>query len=231
MHSKPLALALLSAGALLIPSASRADMATFKIDSVHSGVNFKVRHFFSKVPGKFSKFEGTIRLDEKNLAASGVEVTLDAKSVDTGNKGREEHLNGPDFFDTAKFPSITFKSTSVKVISQAPGATHLQVTGDFTMKGVTKSVILEVDLLGTGKGPRNTMLAGFSAKTTINRQDFGVSYGKGAVGDDVEIEIEIEAFHEMPPESAPASAPKSSAPKASAPKSAPAKKSAPKSAA
>ncbi len=220
MHSKLLAVAAFSAVALFTPSISRANMATYKIDSVHSGVNFKVRHFFSKVPGKFSKFEGTIRLDEQNLAASGVEVTIDAKSVDTGNKGRDEHLNSPDFFDTAKFPSITFKSTSVKVISQAPGATHLQVTGDFTMKGVTKSVVLEVDLAGVGKGPRNTMLAGFSAWTKLNRHDFGVSYGKGAVGDDVEIEIEIEAFHEMPAESAPASAPKSSAPKKSAAKSA-----------
>jgi len=226
MHSKLLALAAFSAAALLTPSVSRADMATYKIDSVHSGVNFKVRHFFSKVPGNFNKFTGTISLDEKNLAASSVDVTIDTASISTGNADRDGHLRTPDFFDAAKFPAITFKSTSVKVISQAPGATHLQVTGDFTMKGVTKSVILEVDLAGTGKGPRNTMLAGFSAKATINRQDFGVSYGKGAVGDDVEIDIEIEAFHEMPAESAPASAPKSSAPK-----SAPAKKSAPKNAA
>lgn len=226
MHFKPFAASALLAAVLLFPNGATAGMQTFKIDAGHSGVNFKVRHFFSKVPGKFDKFTGTIKLDTANLAASSVEVSIDAKSINTGNEGRDKHLRSPDFFDAEKFPTITFKSTSVKVLSQAPGATQLQVTGDFTMKGVTKPVTLEVEFAGVGKA-FGGMLAGFSAKSQVNRMDYGVSWNKAVegtnvLGDTVDIDINVEAGEEAPAASAPAaSAPKgqSSAPKASAPRS------------
>ena len=164
---------------------------TYRIDPVHSEVGFKVRHLLSKVSGRFTKFSGTIQVNPADLSKSTVEVSIDAASITTDNETRDKHLRSADFFDVAKFPVITFKSTAVKEVSKG----KLEVTGDLTMHGVTKRVTFPITNAGTQPGMRpGSVVAGFvDGALTLNRQDFGVSYGKGLVGDDVAIELNVEA--------------------------------------
>jgi len=183
-----------------------ADTETYKIDPSHSNVGFSIRHFFSKVPGKFKTYEGTITVDPKDLSKTMVDVTIDTASIDTGNGDRDSHLQSSDFFDAAKFPKITFKSTSVT----PSGATKATLKGDLTMHGVTKPVTLEAEVLGFSPDPWGNFRAGFEAKTKINRQDFGVSWNKVVEGggsmlsDEVEITINIEGVRPAPKAAAPA---------------------------
>ncbi|MCI0567143.1 MAG: YceI family protein [Acidobacteria bacterium] len=190
-----------------------ADTETYKIDPSHSNVGFSIRHFFSKVPGKFKTYEGTITLDPKDLSKTLVEVTIDTASIDTGNGDRDSHLQSPDFFDAAKFPKITFKSTGVT----PQGTTRATLKGELTMHGVTKPVTLEGEVLGFSPDPWGNYRAGFEAKTKLNRQDYGVSWNKVVEGggsvlsDEVEITINIEGVRAAPapkPATAPATPPK-----------------------
>ena len=203
-------LAAASLGTLLVVSQAAAAVETYKIDPGHSQVGFSIRHFFSKVPGKFNTYEGTIALDPKDLSKSVVDVTIDTTSIDTGNKDRDSHLQSPDFFDVQKFPKMTFKSTSV--VPQ--GTNKATMKGDLTLHGVTKPVTLEAEVLGFSPDPWGNYRGGFEARTKINRQDFGISWNKvveggGALlGDEVEIVINIEGVREKPKEPAPAAAPK-----------------------
>jgi len=184
-------LALLSA----LPIAHSAFAAdTFVFDKAHSTIGFQVRHLFSKVPGKFDDFSGQIQLDEANPEQSSVEVTINTASVDTGVKMRDDDLRSPNFFDAKKFPEITFKSTSVK----RTGENTADVTGNLSMHGVTKEVVLKVELLGKGAGMQGTTVSGWDAGTALKRSDFGLSWNKviegtQVVGDDVQIELHIEA--------------------------------------
>jgi polyisoprenoid-binding protein YceI len=167
----------------------------YKIDPTHSEVGFKVRHFLSRTPGRFGKFEGTITVHAKDMSKSSVEVTIDAKSISTDNAKRDEHLNSPDFFDTAKFPTLTFKSTSV--VDKGNG--QLEVTGDFTMHGVTKRITVPVMALGATKDPWGNVRGGWEASFKVNRKDFGILWnkvldnGSGMLGDDVDISLAFEA--------------------------------------
>ncbi len=180
--------------ALAASAPAQAAMETFRIDPEHTNIGFKVRHFFSKVPGRFNKFEGQIRLDRENLAkGSSVEITIDAASIDTNDEKRDQHLRSADFFDVANHPKLTFKSTKVR---QA-GDNKLKVDGNLTIRGVTRPVTLDVDVLGFGKG--YGFRGGFEANTTINRKDFGVAWndivegGGYVLGNDVEIVLNVEA--------------------------------------
>src|ERR1700731_1216727 len=184
-------LALLSA-LLVAHSAFAAD--TFVFDKAHSTIGFQVRHLFSKVPGKFDDFSGQIKLDEANPEQSSVEVTIKTASIDTGVKMRDEDLRSSNFFDAEKNPAITFKSKSVK----STGNNTFDVTGDLTMHGVTKEVVLKVELIGKGAGPKGSVLSGWDATTALKRSDFGLAWSKviegtQVVGDDVKIELQIEA--------------------------------------
>ena len=185
-------LALLSA-LLIAHSVFAAD--TFVFDKVHSTIGFQVRHLFSKVPGKFDDFSGQIQLDEANPEQSSVEVTINTASVDTGVKMRDDDLRSPNFFDAKNFPEITFKSTSVK----RTGENTADVTGNLSMHGVTKEVVLKVELLGKGAGMKpGSIVSGWDAGTALKRSDFGLSWNKviegtQVVGDDVQIELHIEA--------------------------------------
>jgi polyisoprenoid-binding protein YceI len=198
---RPLALALLlAAGLPFLASPAGAAPEAYTIDPDHSAVGFSIRHLFSKVPGRFTKFEGKIALDKEDWSKSTVQVTIDAASIDTNEPKRDQHLRSADFFDAAKQPKITFQSTGVKQTA----ANKLQITGNLTIKGVTKPVALDVDVLGFGPGYGGIVKGGFEAHTKINRQDFGVAWndvieGGGAVlGDEVEISINIEASQEKP---------------------------------
>ena len=169
----------------------------WNFDLSHSSVNFHVRHLMvSKVHGRFSLWGGTLVIDNDDITKSRVDVSIDATSVDTKEEKRDAHLRSADFFDVEKFPALTFKSTQVAKV----GDEELAITGDLTIHGVTKSVKLAVELGGVAKDPWGGTRTGFSAKTSINRKDFGLGWnsvletGGVLVGEKVEITLEIEAI-------------------------------------
>ncbi|MCA0456600.1 MAG: YceI family protein [Chloroflexi bacterium] len=174
-------------------------MALWNIDTTHAQANFAARHMMiTTVRGNFNKITGTINFDPANPSAASVEAVIDTTSISsTGNEQRDGHLKSPDFLDIEKFPTITFKSTKVEA---APGATEAKITGDLTIKGVTKSVVLDAEFLGQGQSPFGTTVAGFNGKTKINREDFGLNWnmaleaGGWLVGKDVTIELDLEAI-------------------------------------
>jgi polyisoprenoid-binding protein YceI len=186
-------LAVLAAVLAVASPALAAD--TYQFDKSHTTVGFEVRHVVTSVGGKFQDFSGTIRVDRARPEGSSVEFTIQAASVDTGEPKRDEHLKSPDFFDVAKEPTITFKSTSVK----ATGKDAYEVTGQLTMRGVTKTIALPVTFLGEGKDPWGNEKAGFELQTTLNRKDYGIVWNKtldqGGVllGDEVKVQISVEA--------------------------------------
>jgi len=170
---------------------------TWNLDSAHTQTGFSVKHFLiSTVRGEFGKTEGKVVLDEGDLTKSTVEATIDVASVNTREEKRDAHLKSPEFFDAAKFPTMTFKSTKVEKAGEG-----LKVTGDLTMHGVTKTVVLDV----TGptkeiKDPYGLSRRGVSATAKVNRKDFGVSYGpESVVSDAVTITIDAELVKEAPP--------------------------------
>ena len=168
---------------------------TYKIDPVHSAINFKVRHFFSFVNGSFKKFEGTINVDTDHPEKSSVTATIDAASIDTKNDNRDQDLRSDHFFDVAKYPTITFKSKSVK----QTGADSGDIIGDLTMHGVTKEITLHVKFLGKGKGMQGKAISGWQVTPEpIKRSDYGLNWSKmvegtAAVGEEVTISIDVEA--------------------------------------
>ncbi len=172
----------------------RAD-DTYKIDPVHSAISFKVRHFFSYVHGSFRKFEGTIKVDPDHSEKSSVTATIDAASITTQNDKRDEDLRSDDFFDVAKYPTITFKSKSVK----QTGADSGDILGDLTMHGVTKEITLHVKFLGKGKGMGGKPISGWQVTPDpIKRGEYGLTWSKAVegtavVGEEVTISIDVEA--------------------------------------
>ena len=181
--------------ALTVTSVAQAAPTTWTIDPVHSQVGFSIRHFFSKVPGNFTKFSGTIVYDPDKPEASSTKVEIDAASINTENEKRDAHLKSEDFFYAEKYPTLTFVSN--KVVSAGKG--KLTVQGDLTMRGVTKPVTLEVTFLGAGPTFEGEQRAGFEATTKVNRKDFNILWNRALdqggtlLGDDVDIKIGIEA--------------------------------------
>ena len=174
-----------------------AQAKDWKIDAAHSEADFSIKHMaISTVHGTFRGVSGTIKYDPSDVVKSGVEASIDVASVDTGVTARDNHLKSPDFFDVTKFPTMTFKSTSV-----TKAGDHYDVTGDLTLHGVTKKVVLKLDEPGkeeTGMDGKSVH-RGFTATTTINRKDFGLTWngtlksGDSVLGDDVKIELDVEA--------------------------------------
>jgi len=205
---RPHALAPLALALVLASSSAHAEKETFLLDKNHTQIGFKVRHFVSKVSGRFAKFEGTIVLDRAKPEDSSVEVRIEATSIDTGVPNRDKHLNSADFFDTAKFPEITFKSTKIA----AKGKDAFEVTGDLTMRGVTKPVTLAVTANGFANDGRGGQKTGFDATGKLNRKDFGVSWNATVdqttmLSEDVDLEITVEANKPAPKPAAPLAAP------------------------
>lgn len=182
------------AAVLAIPA--NAGTTTWQVDPKHSDAQFAVTHLMiSTVRGEFHSINGTVILDDKNISNSSVNVTIDATTVDTREPDRDKDLRSANFFDVAKFPTFTFKSTKVEQV--APG--KLKVTGDLSMHGVTKSVVLDVDGPKAAiKDPWGLTRSAVTATTKINRKDFGLNWNKtmdtgGAiVGDDVNITLDVE---------------------------------------
>ena len=166
------------------------------LDSVHTHVGFSVKHMMvTTVRGQFKEYRGTVNLDPKDFTKSTFEGAVDVASIDTGNVDRDNHLRTNDFFDAPNHPKITFKSTGI----EAKGGSDFVVRGDLTIRGVTKPVVLEVEYLGTSKNPYGKTVAGFSARGTVDRKDFGVAFnailetGGVAVGEKVKLEVDVEA--------------------------------------
>ena len=185
--------AVLAAALAVASPALAAD--TYQFDKSHTTVGFQVRHIVTNVGGKFQDFSGTIKVDRVKPENSSVEFTIQAASISTNEPKRDEHLKSPDFFDVANQPTITFKSTSVK----PTGKDTYEVTGNLTMRGVTKPITLPITFLGEGKDPWGNEKMGFELQTTLNRKDYGISWNKTLdqggllVGDEVKIQISVEA--------------------------------------
>ncbi len=180
-------------------SLAAAAPVTWKIDPTHTEASFQVRHFFSKVRGVFHEIEGTIVYDTTDASAIKVDALVKVASVDTGNEKRDGHLQAADFFDAEKNPTLSFKSTSVKPVAKG----RYKLTGDLTMRGVTKQVTFDAEFFGSSAismgGQARGSKAGFAATTTVNRKDFGINWNRaldngGTVLDDsVTIVLNVEA--------------------------------------
>jgi polyisoprenoid-binding protein YceI len=189
----------------ILPALAQA--ATWKIDPNHSSVIFTVRHLFTQVHGTFSQLSGSIEYDPAHPAASTVEAHIPASTVSTNNPRRDDDLKSEDFFEVTTYPELVFKSTQVDTVQGG-----LKVTGDLTMHGVTKPVVLSVQVLGTGPHPMipGGQVTGFSAHTKINRLDYDIKWNKALdnggtlVGDDVDIQLDIEAVNAPPKPAEPA---------------------------
>ena len=187
-------LVLALATALLAPASGRA--ATWELDPAHSSIGFAIRHMMiSTVRGQLRTFTGKATGDPTAPDKGAIEVTIDATSIDTANAKRDEHLKSPDFLDVAKFPTITFKSKKIA----AAGQGKVKLTGDLTLHGVTKEVVLDVEGPTPAiKDPMGNTRAGAHATTKINRKDFGIVYNKTLdggglmVGDEIDVTIDVE---------------------------------------
>ena len=198
MLRRPRTLVLFLATAAAAASVFAAD--TYTIDKNHSDVSFQVRHFVTRVRGRFTDFEGAIQVDPSNPTGSSVAFTIKTTSVDTSQPDRDNHLRSADFFDAATFPEITFRST--KIVPD--GKDKYLVTGSFTLRGVTKEVTLPVTFLGFAKDPRGNERAGFDLSTKLNRKDYGVNWNKALdsggfmLSDDVDVTIALETVKKAP---------------------------------
>lgn len=185
-------IALLALSSNLAIAETKYETGTFKIDPAHSSVKFEIPHLvISTVEGKFTKFDGNIEM-VKPFEKSSVTATIDAASIDTANKDRDDHLRSPDFFDAKKFKSLDFKSTSV---SGKPES--FKMKGPLTIHGVTKEVTFDGKYLGQVKDAYGNLKSAFEAKTKINRKEFGLSWGKmveagPVVGEEVTLTLRIQ---------------------------------------
>ena len=172
----------------------------WQIDAAHSHVNFIARHMMiSKVRGTFEQFSGTVNFDETTPANTTVDITIDITSINTRDEQRDGHLRSPDFFDAENHPQMTFKSTQVDIIDDETA----RLTGDLTIRGVTKSVTLDVEYAGQAQSPWGTVSAGFFASTTVNRKDWGLNWNQALetggvlVGEKIKIEIDLELMKQQ----------------------------------
>ncbi len=186
-------LILLSAVLAVAAPALRAE--TYDIDTAHSNVGFRIRHLVAKTSGRFTKFSGTIDFTPGKPESWKVSADIDPASINTDNEKRDGHLRNADFFDVEKFPKMAFKSTKVTDVKGDSAKLH----GELTMHGVTKPVVLELEVGGTTKDPWGNAKAGFTARGKVNRKEFGMIWNKaldaGSVmlGEEVEVVIDIEA--------------------------------------
>jgi len=187
-------ISLTATAALMLPMIGQA--STWDIDPAHTNAQFAVRHLMiSTVRGNFTKVSGAVNLDEQDPTKSIIEATIDTSSIDTRVEKRDQHLKSPDFFDVAKYPTITFKSKKIEKVEEG----KFKVIGDLTIRGVTKEVVLNVEGQPKPfKDPFGSNRVGGTATTKVNRKDFGLGWNKAletggvVVGDEVDITIDIE---------------------------------------
>ena len=195
MRKLPIALVLLALPVFGVPGPAFSESWTF--DTAHSAVQFKVRHLMvSSVRGDFEKVAGTIHYDEKDVTKSRADITIDAASINTRVAQRDDHLRSPDFLDAANHRTITFKSKRV----EKTGEGRLKVTGDLTIRGVTKPVTVEFDYTGTAVDTYGNTRLGLEGRTTVDRKDWGVNWnaaleaGGVLVSEKVPLEFDVSAI-------------------------------------
>jgi len=172
--------------ALALPTVASAE--SYNVDTSHSKATFRVKHFgVSWFWGQFHDLSGSVEFDSKNPTAGSLDLTIKADSLFTADKKRDDHLKAPDFFNTKQFPTITFKSKSV-----ANNGAKMTVTGELNLHGVPKSITADFEFSGEGKDPCGGYRAGWEAKLTIKRSDFGMNFMQGGIGDDITIYLAIE---------------------------------------
>ncbi len=183
----------------MVASAVETDVATYVIDPSHSLIEFAVKHLvITTAKGRFNSFTGEIQFNSADPTRSSVQVAIDADSVDTRDEKRDEHLRSNDFFGVGDHPQITFTSTRI----EPNGRDRFKVTGDLTMSGITKEVVLDAELNGVVTSPWGQSVVGFSASTEINRKDYNVSWnaalegGGMVVSEKVKISLEVEAIRQ-----------------------------------
>jgi polyisoprenoid-binding protein YceI len=176
-------------------------MATYSIDPAHSDIGFSVRHMvFAKVRGHFTKWTATLDLDDKDPARASVSASIDAATIDTREAQRDGHLRSGDFLDAEKFPTIEYKSRKI----ERSGDKKYKVTGDLTIRGVTREIALDVEELGRGKDPWGNERLAFNAKCAIDRGEFGLKWNQALeaggvlVGERVDVEIDVQAIAAKP---------------------------------
>ena len=181
----------LLAAALALAATGTASAATYKIDPRHTQVFFTYAHNeYSNLSGRLNEVSGTLEFDPAKPANSSISLELPLSSLSTGVQGLDDHMKSADFFDAEKFPTASFKSTKVSV----KDATHFDLTGDLTIKGVTKPATFSVTVNHTGENPRRkTPMAGFEATATIKRADWGVDNMIGVTGEDIHLRVNMEA--------------------------------------
>lgn len=182
---------------LLLAVSAFAEVQSWQIDPNHTAAQFSVRHMgISTVRGAFTKVSGMVQFDPSNPAGASIDATIDTSSIDTRVKTRDDDLRSPNYFDVAKFPTITFKSKSLK----SAGEGKLTVVGDLTIHGVTKEVQLNVEGPSAPiTDPHGNAHVGASATTNVNRKDFGVGGASPMVGDDISITIDVELVRPAQP--------------------------------
>jgi len=169
----------------------------WRIDPTHSELTFRIRHLVSRVSGTFRDWDATIEVDGSDWQHGSVAVTIRTRSIDTNNERRDNHLRSEDFFDSDRFPEMSFRSTSIQL-----DGSRLRLTGDLTIRGITHPVVLAGNFLGVTSGPGGHDRAGFEATTRINRLDYGVSWNRAAegggmlLGDEVDVAVTVEAVRE-----------------------------------
>jgi polyisoprenoid-binding protein YceI len=176
---------------LVLAGATPVRADSYKIDPFHSMILFKIGHFgIGNIYGRFDSFAGDITFDENDPTKDAINVEIKTDSVDTNAPARDKDIKSPDFFNAAQFPTATFKGNSFKKIDDKT----YEVTGDFTLRGVTKPLTLKVNLIGTGKGPKGETRAGAEATATLKRSDFDVKALLPAVSDQVDLIIAVEGI-------------------------------------
>jgi polyisoprenoid-binding protein YceI len=181
-------------GVLLLFGAALAEAAEWKADPAHSVLTFKVRHLFSKTAGQFDEWSATLDFDPQKIEEGSVGVTIQSASINTQNEQRDGHLRSPDFFDVETYPTISFASSRIEKTEDG-----YLLHGTLDMRGVQKEIAIAFEFMGSGKDPWGNVRAGFAGQLVLDRKDFGIEWNKALdqggliLGDEVEIEIEIEA--------------------------------------
>ena len=188
-----LSIALLAIASSICSTRAQAQLETYKIDPSHSSIKFSIRHFVAKTTGNFAKFEGILKIDRDDPTNSSVEATVQVSSVNTNNRKRDNHLQEDDYFSADSHPKMTFKSTKWE---KSNDADKFKVTGDLTIRSITREVVLDVELLGIGPGREGATLSGWEATTTLDRTWWDVNGGRPAVGTKVNVTINIEAIQQ-----------------------------------
>jgi polyisoprenoid-binding protein YceI len=170
-------------------ASAQAAVETYDIDPVHTWVGFSVSHFFTQVPGFFGKVKGTVMVDREHLEKSNVEAVIEVASITTNTSMRDDDLRSANFFAADKFPAMTFKSKTWK----HTGGDAYAVTGDLTIKSVTKSVVLKVTALGFGPGMKGAAISGWEVSTRLDRRDYNIAADQGVIGNNVDVVIHVEA--------------------------------------